>query len=228
MNELTITTGFGTLQSFELAQLMAKCLSASTLVPVTYQGEKGIPNCVIALNMAHRMGADPLMVMQNLYVVQGRPSWSAQFLISTFNACGRFSAIRYKFWGTVGQDNYGCSAYAVEKDSGEILEGAVVTIDLAKKEGWYAKNGSKWQTMPQQMLMYRAASWFVRAYAPEIAMGLHTADEVEDGGFGEDYTPHQEITERANREVIDIPGAAVSVEVTPAAAGTTERRKPTF
>jgi hypothetical protein len=56
----------------------------------------------------------------------------------------------------------------------------VVSVGMAKKEGWYGKTGSKWQTMPQQMLMYRAASWFVRAYAPEIAMGLHTSDEIRD------------------------------------------------
>ena len=61
-----------------------------------------------------------------------------------------------------------------------ILEGSEVTIELSKKEGWYAKTGSKWQTMAQQMLMYRSASWLVRAYAPELAMGLHTRDEVED------------------------------------------------
>ena len=37
---------------------------------------------LIAQNMARRMGADLLMVMQNLYVVHGRPGWSAQFLIA--------------------------------------------------------------------------------------------------------------------------------------------------
>src|SRR5690606_1595586 len=64
--------------------------------------------------------------------------------------------------------------------TGEKLVGALVTIGLAKKEGWYNKNGSKWQTMPEQMLMYRAAARFVRAYAPEIAMAMHTVEELQD------------------------------------------------
>jgi hypothetical protein len=172
--------GFASKGSFELMQRAAKLLSSSSLVPKIYQGDGGLANCVIALNMALRIGADPLMVMQNLYVVHGNPAWSAQFLIATFNTCGRFSAIRYRWTGEKGTDTWGCVANAIETGTGELLEGSEVTIALAKKEGWYSKSGSKWQSMPQQMLMYRAAAWFVRAYAPELAMGIKTVDEVED------------------------------------------------
>lgn len=165
-------------QSFALAQRIGNMLAQSTIVPKAYVGNVG--NCVIALNMASRIGADPIMVMQNLYVVHGMPSWSAQFLIACFNKSGRFSSLRYEFGGEEGADSWSCRAWAIEKETGERLNGTTVSIAMAKKEGWYAKTGSKWQTMPQQMLMYRAASWFVRAYAPEIAMGLHTAEEVRD------------------------------------------------
>jgi len=171
-----IQVGLTDSQSFELAQRVAKCFAMSTLVPKDYQNN--LPNCVIALNMASRMGADPLMVIQNLHIVHGRPGWSAQFLIATFNKCGRFSAIRYEFTGQEGTDSWGCRAKATELATGEVLTGTTVTIAMAKKEQWFQKNGSKWQTMPEQMLMYRAASWFVRAYAPEIAMGLQTAEEL--------------------------------------------------
>lgn len=165
-------------QGFELAQRAAKLLAASTLVPKDYQGN--LPNCVIALNMASRVGADPLMVMQNLVVVHGRPTWSAQFLIATVNTCGRFSALRYEFFGDPKTDDWGCRAWAVEKATGEKLVGTDVTMAIAKQEGWYGKNGSKWKSIPQQMLMYRAASWWTRAYAPELSMGLSTADEAAD------------------------------------------------
>jgi hypothetical protein len=165
-------------QGFELAQRAAKLLAASQLVPKEYQGN--LPNCVIALNMAQRVGADPLMIMQNLVIVHGRPTWSSQFLIATVNTCGRFSALRYEFFGQSGTDGWGCRAWAVEKATGEKLVGTDITIAIAKKEGWYGKNGSKWQSIPQQMLMYRAGSWWCRAYAPELSMGLQTADEAAD------------------------------------------------
>ncbi len=170
---------------FELVQRMAKAFASSTMVPKQYQGAAGIANCIIALNMAQRIGSDPLMTMQNLYVVHGTPAWSAQFLIATFNACGRFGAIDYEWEGKPATDEWGCRAVSVEEKTGRKLVGALVTIALAKAEGWHGKAGSKWKTMPEQMLRYRAAAWMVRAYAPEIAMGLHCVDEVEDSHDGQ-------------------------------------------
>lgn len=174
-----IRVGFDSLAGFEALQRMARLFASSSLVPDTYKGN-AIGNAAIALDMANRMGANPLMVMQNLYVVYGRPAWSAKFLIATLNQSGRFSALRYRFQGTEGSDDWGCRAYATELSTGEVLEGPLITIGLAKAEGWYGKNGSKWRSMPELMLRYRAAAWFVSAYAPEIAMGLRTEDEERD------------------------------------------------
>lgn len=209
--------GFNSQQGFELMQRGAKLLAASTLVPTTYQNN--LPNCVIALNMASRLGADPLLVMQNLYVVHGRPAWSAQFLIATFNQCGRFSAIRYRWSGTEGKDDWSCQAYATERSSGEVITGPVISIALAKKEGWYAKSGSKWQSIPQLMLMYRAAAWLVRTHAPELSMGLRTADEegdiidAERGGDGS-YAVDMESIRGANpleaEQSAEAPGRAAA------------------
>jgi hypothetical protein len=204
--------GFGNKMSLELALRAANILSKSTLVPREYQDN--LPNCVIALNMASRMGADPLMVMQNLYIVHGHPGWSSQFLISTFNTCGRFSALRYEWSGEKGKDSFGCKAWAMELKTGDRLEGSTVTIDIAKKEGWFnkpdknGKESSKWPSMTEQMLMYRAASFFIRAYAPELAMGMHTSEEIFDTYdlSKDDYSVKvdQEIKANANSETIDI------------------------
>jgi hypothetical protein len=163
---------------FELAQRKANVYAKSSLVPKEYQNNIG--NVLIAENMAKRMGADTLMVMQNLYIVYNRPGWSAQFLIATFNTCGRFSAIKYKFSGTPGADDWGCVAFAKEHDTGEVIEGTRVTIKMSKDEGWYQKSGSKWKTMPEQMMRYRAATFLIRSTAPEIGMGLLTREELED------------------------------------------------
>lgn len=150
----------------------------SSLVPEGYRNN--VPNCMIALRIADRIGADPMMVMQNLDIVHGRPSWRAQFLIGTANSCGRFSAIRYEFFGDRNTDTWGCHAWAVEKATNEKLVGPDITIAIAKAEGWYQKSGSKWKTIPQLMLMYRAGSWWVRAYAPELSLGFQTAEEQTD------------------------------------------------
>lgn len=173
-----VSMGFDTTQGFELMQRAAKAFAASTLVPQQFQGN--IPNCLIALEMSTRIGASPLLVAQNLYIVHGRPGWSAKFLIATFNQCGRFSAIRYEWQGKKGDKDWGCRAWATEKASGERIQSAWITWELVDAEGWNKKSGSKWQTMPEQMFMYRAAAWLVNTHAPEISMGLNTADEMTD------------------------------------------------
>ena len=147
------------------------------------------------------------MVMQNLYIVYGNPGWSSKFLIATFNQCGRFEAIKYKPTGEKGTDSQGIIAYTREKGSDEIIAGPEVTIALAKQEGWYDKKGSKWKTMPDQMLRYRAAAWLIRTTAPEISMGLQTADEIIDVEGKVIDTADivaETINQNANSEVIDI------------------------
>jgi hypothetical protein len=173
-----------TIEGFEAIQRAARLLSASSLVPDIYKGN--LPNCTIAMNMASRLGADPLMVMQNLYIVHGRPGWSSQFYIAAFNSCGRFTPIHYRYTGETGKDSWGCIAWAKEKATGEIVEGPEVTIAIAKAEEWYSRKGSKWQTMPQLMLDYRSASFLVRTVAPELTMGLKTVEEIRDGDAGDD------------------------------------------
>ena len=216
--------GFDDADSFALLQRAAKLLSNSTLVPAQYRITKelkeygkvvgfednpnAVANCVIALNIARRMRADELMVMQNLYVVEGRPSWSSQWVIAAVNTCGKFSPLRFEMTDLGGKEveysvtewengkkqvrklkakiaNLQCVAWALERGTNERLEGPPVTMEMAVQEGWYGKNGSKWQTMPQMMLRYRAASFFGKLYAPELLMGLPTSEEIHD-------MPHEE------------------------------------
>lgn len=179
--ELYSNPAYQAQKAFELQQRMAKMYVSSTIVPDTYRGNLG--NCVIAIDMAQRMHANPLMVMQNLYIVHGNPAWSSKFLISCINMSGRFTPLRYEFAGKRGTQQYGCRAYAYEKsdkEHKEALYSTWITMEMADKEGWTKKQGSKWLSMPDQMLMYRAAAFWSRAYAPEIAMGFLTKEEADD------------------------------------------------
>ncbi|HEF4837350.1 TPA: hypothetical protein SAO52_002070 [Burkholderia vietnamiensis] len=219
-NMPAVAPGFGSLQSFELMQRAANLLASSTLVPAAYrkviekldkygnvkesrENPNALANAVVALNMAQRMGADPLMVMQNLYIVEGRPSWSSQWIIAAVNGCGRFSPLRFDIkvlgaktvervetvWENSNRSTVTkrvpivdkvCVAWAIEKETGERIESPAVSIEMAVKEGWYTKNGSKWQTMDEVMLRYRTASFFGKLYAPELLMGLTSVEEVAD------------------------------------------------
>lgn len=162
---------------FALSQRQAKALSKSELVPVAFQGDKGIPNCLIAMNLAHRIGADPLMVMQSLDVIHGKPSFSAKFLVACINACGRFKPLQYRITGE--GDSLSCVAHT-ETLEGVPIEGPEVTMAMAKAEGWVSKSGSKWKTMPGLMIRYRAAAFFARTVCPELTMGMGSALTTEE------------------------------------------------
>jgi hypothetical protein len=175
---MAVGFGFEDQGTFAHLQRVALVFSKSELIPTTFRGEEGLPNCIIALEMAKRMNASPLAVMQQIYIVHGKPSWSSQFIIACLNTCGRYSPLRFDIQGQ--GDDRTCFAWAVERDTQTRLEGPPVSISMAKKEGWFGKNGSKWQTMPELMMRYRAATFFGRLYAPELLMGMQSAEEVID------------------------------------------------
>lgn len=164
---------------YTMAVKQAKILASSDLVPEdTYRNKPA--NCLIALDMANRIGVSPLMVMQNLFIVKGKPGWSGQYCISQINASGRFSPLEFVRLVEDNGDLKGYYATATNLSSGKICTGAPITWDMVKKEGWYGKSGSKWQTMPEQMFMYRAAAFFARTFCPEVLNGLQTVEELKD------------------------------------------------
>lgn len=238
---------------FEMMQRVSMFFASSDLVPDMYRvsennpREKAMANCMIALDMSQRIGANVLMVMQNLVIIYGRPSWSSKFLISTVNTCGRFEPLKFKFVnkGKVGKmvvteyekvweksasgksyqknvavqkefdgskiDNIECIAYTTAKGSDDVLESSPVSIKMAIEEGWFNKTGSKWKTMPQQMLMYRAASFWINVYAPELSMGMRTQEEIMDVEFEEvkPFNPTQNEVKSEDKEVLDFVNSAI-------------------
>lgn len=153
----------------------AQFLAKTALVPETYKGSP--ENCLIALDLANRQNLSPMMVMQNLYVVKGKPVWSGSFCAALINGCGKFTPLEYVF---VDQGGGGCFARATRIVNGSLCQSDVITMQMARDEGWLDKTGSKWKTMPRQMMMYRSASFFARAHCPEVLLGIQTAEEVQD------------------------------------------------
>ena len=218
-----VSFNFFDAQQFETMQRVCKMFANSELVPDMYKVsnkntlDKAMANCMIAIEISQRIGASPLMVMQNMVPIYGKPSWSSKFLIATVNSCGRFNPLQFRFTnkGKLGVfeyteyekkwvnsqnggkgyykneakqvkfdgskiDDIECVAYTAKKGSDEVLESSPISIRMSVEERWYTKDGSKWKTMPQLMLMYRAASFWTNVYAPELSMGMKTVEEVID------------------------------------------------
>lgn len=163
---------------FVTAGRIAKHIAQSSLVPEAYRGN--IANILIAMDVASRIGVSVLAVMQHGNIIHGKFTFDSQFLIASVNGCGRFTPLRFRFQGQEDTSSWGCRAVAKDIKSGEECVGSLITLGLAHAEGWDDRKGSKWKTMPEQMLMYRAAAFWARVYAPELSLGFRPADEAED------------------------------------------------
>lgn len=165
-------------QIYKMLTNQATILSKSQIVPARYRGD---PNtCFTACEIAWRMGLSPFMVMQNLDVIQGSPSWGGKACISLINGTRLFTPLDFIYVGTKGQPDYGCFVQTKRRYDGKVVTGSIVDMAMAKAAGWLDKKGSSWLIMPDQMLMYRAAAFFARVHCPHALMGLQTTEEVQD------------------------------------------------
>lgn len=184
---------------FAVRSEIARALSKTCFIPEAFRGKP--EDCLVALDMAARLELNPIAVFSDIYVIDNRASFSSKFLIALVNRSGRFSRIQYEEgidgeadvtfsgWGEQrGQrktwkekvPNYFATASFTELASGEVFTSPRVDLRFAEKNGWVSKNGSKWQTMPEIMCRYRAASILIKSVCPEIVMGLEWADDLAD------------------------------------------------
>ena len=179
--QLTTNSVWENKDSFNQLLRVANMLSQTSIIPQSYQGKP--QDCFVAIEMANRMGVSPMVVMQNMYVVKGKPSWAGQACTMLINSCGKFKDVKHIYTGEKGKPNRGCYVTATRISDGSQVDGVEVTMQMAQSEGW--TSNSKWRNMPELMLAYRASAFFARVYCPEAMMGVQTAEEVYDA----DSTP---------------------------------------
>ena len=179
--QLTTNSVWENKDQFNQLLRAAQMLSQTSIIPQSYQNKP--QDCFVAIEMANCMGVSPMVVMQNMYVVKGKPSWAGQACTMLINSCGKFKDVKHIYTGEKGKPNRGCYVTATRISDGSQVDGVEVTMQMAQSEGW--TSNSKWRNMPELMLAYRASAFFARVYCPEAMMGVQTAEEVYDA----DSTP---------------------------------------
>lgn len=165
-------------QKFEHVQRVAKLFSASSLVPKDFIGN--VASCFVALHMAMRLNIDPFFLMQNMYVVYGRPAMEGKLAIALLNSKGPYeNGVQFRYEGE--GESRKCTAWGKRRDTGAIDE-CEISVKMAKSMGWWDKKDSMWPKMTDQMLAYRSGHWLAKRYCPEVTMGLGTVDEARDVG----------------------------------------------
>jgi len=165
---------------------LGELYASSQMVPTTFRGKPS--DCAIVAQLAIRFRVDPFLLFHHVYPIHSRIGLDAQLAIAMFNNSGLVDGtIGYEFFGTPATDLYGCRAAYTERATGARVIGPDVTWAIVKAEGWDKPKGdsrtkSKWETMPDLMFRYRSAMWLIRAYHPEVIMGMQSADELVDAG----------------------------------------------
>lgn len=173
-NIATVNTKLNGLEMMEKALKFAEIMSQADIIPTHYRGKPA--NVFIAVQSALRMNLDPMQIMQNTFVISGKLGMVTAFAISLANQSGLFdSGIRYRIEGS--GENLKVTAYTNLKKTGEEIS-YTITMREAKAEGW-TKN-AKYQSLPELMLRYRAATLLIRTHAPEVLNGMHMVEEIED------------------------------------------------
>lgn len=153
---------------------IAKAFSMSDLIPAVYKDKPA--NCFIAIHLGMKLGLDPFLTLQNIYIVQGNPCLSAKLCISLANRSGIFDGnIIFTEFGT--GDDLAVTASARLKNGGQTVS-KTMTLKQAKIAGWTSK--PVWQSQPSQMLSYRTATQLIRLYCPDAIMGMSSVEEWED------------------------------------------------
>ena len=194
--ELAPVTVWTDKKQFDQLFRVANMLSQTSIIPATYQGKPY--DCFVALEMATRMGVSPLVVMQNMYVVKGKPAWAGQACTMFINSCGKFTQVKHVYTGEKGTDSRGCYVTATRISDGIQVNGVEVTIAMAKAEGW--TSNTKWRNMPELMLAYRASAFFARVHCPEALMGVQLADEIYDADANRNATRTATLTAALKEE----------------------------
>nr|DAR76781.1 MAG TPA: RecT protein [Caudoviricetes sp.] len=167
-------------KKFELEQRKAKAFVATDFFPTHLRKGNETANigtAIIVLDLAQRMNIGALEVAQSIYIIHGKPSFETKFLIARLNSSG---LLKGRLQTIVSPDGNSAHCEAIDAQTGQLLKGTTITMEMARREGWLSKNGSKWQTMPELMMKYRAQSFFINEFFPEVKYGLKTSDEVED------------------------------------------------
>lgn len=163
-------------EAMEYAQIIAN----STMVPRTYQGKAG--DILVAVQMGAELGLKPIQALQNIAVINGRPSVYGDALLALVQAHPLFEDVKEAF------DEKTNTAFCTVKRKNQDEYTVSFSSEDAKKAGLWGKAGP-WSQYPKRMLQMRARSFALRDKFADALSGLIIAEEVQDYSTPLDVTP---------------------------------------
>lgn len=194
-NTMINNTPVNGIEIMERAFKFSEIIAQADIIPAHYRGKPA--NVFIAVQSALRMNLDPMLIMQNTFIVGGKLGMNSSFAISLANQSGMFdSGIRYRVEGE-GSDLRVTAYTNLRKNNEEISY--TIGMKEAQAENW-TKN-PKYRTLPELMLRYRAATLLIRTHAPEVLNGMHMVEEFEDIAASKSVMPAESKTQSISNKL---------------------------
>lgn len=179
MSALSTTFRESALSADHYEHTLAICasLAKSSMLPPHFQGKP--ENVLLVYALAQQLDVNPVMALWKVSIINGKPCLQSDFMISLLNQqkCLK-GPLKFEWGGNAGQPNRYCVAYGVDAQTEETIKSEPISLAMAQAEGW--TRNPKYKSLPDTMLKWRAAAFFVRTYYPQVVLGLYTAEEVED------------------------------------------------
>jgi|GEM_PF-501901 len=156
-------------QTFEQALTFADYLAESDLVPKDFKGKAG--NCLIAMQWGAELGLKPLQALQNLAVINGRPSLWGDAVLAL--------VIASPLCEYVSETDDGTTATCTVKRRGGPEQFRAFSMEDAKLAGLLGKQGP-WTQYPKRMRQMRARAFALRDVFPDVLRGVAVAEELMD------------------------------------------------
>lgn len=181
-------------RTFDDAIKFSEMLAKSDFVPKNFQGKPG--DILAAIQMGYEVGLAPMAALQNIAVINGRPSMWGDALLAIVQASGLLE--------TIDESDDGKTATCMVKRKGDPTPRvSTFSMEDAQRAGLSGKQGP-WSQYPKRMRQMRARSFALRDKFADVLKGLIAREEAID------------ITPMDTPQQIDV--GALSEEETPRAA----------
>ena len=154
---------------------MSRVFAASGLMP---KGMERPETVFVALEMGMEVGLQPMQAVQNIAVINGRPSIWGDALLALVAGSGLLDDFQEFEDGDFGKDDFKAVCVASRKGRSAPIRSEFSIAD-AKLAGLWSKAGP-WTQYPRRMLKMRARSWALRDGFPDVLKGMKSAEEIMD------------------------------------------------
>lgn len=173
MNAITKTgAGFALQpQNIQEAMQMADMLAKSQMVPKCYQNKP--QDTLVAMMMGSELGLNPIQALQNIAVINGKPSIYGDAMLALVQNHPAFGGIKETY-----DESAMVATCTVWRKEGEKHTVTFSKAD-AEKAGLWGKAGP-WSQYPKRMQTFRARGFALRDQFADALAGLISREEAED------------------------------------------------